>query len=157
MLPAPPTTQFALTASREGSLFITTSSGEVLECYASGRDCWFPSSVPPTIDEGWTIIHPCTHSGPERLFISKPPASELDCIEDYGIHAEFGGRNVYAVDEDGRVWAWQTASSGFDAISWCVSGQLCGLFAALLAAAAASPLVRKTRFFDNPPPSSPAA
>jgi hypothetical protein len=148
-LPQPPLAQFTLTASREGSLFVTTTSGEVLQCCSGDGGRWFASSVPPDINDGWTIIHPCTQSGPEWWFISTPPTDRLDCIEDNGIHAEFGSRNVYVVDQSWRIWAWQNQRAGWDNIGSCLTGQLCGIFAALLAAMAASPLVSKTRFFDD--------
>ena len=157
MLPQPPTTEFRLTASRQGSLFITAVTGQVLECYVNSAECWFASSVPPTIQQGWTIIHPCTLSGPEHLSSSNPPTTRIDCIEDFGTYAEFGGRHVYAVDADGKVWAWIHDTSAADSLGWCVGGQLFGLVAALVVAAAASPLVAKSRFFHGPPPSAPVA
>jgi len=153
MLPRPPTTQFTLTASGGGWLFITTSSGEVLQCCWDDPASWRPSTVPPDINDGSTIIHPCTQSGPEHLSWSKPPADQADCIEDAG----YGGRHVYAVDDQRRLWAWRNDLGPGDSIAWCINGQLCGIALALLAAAAASPLFIKTRFFDNPPPSPPAA
>jgi hypothetical protein len=121
-LPSSPSKISELITVSDGTLFVKTVDGSVLQCSSYKNECWVPGKV-SEIDEGWTkITKPCDLSSSEFSFLTRPPKHIAACIQGATQYAEALGRETYLMDTDGNVWEWHLISGGLGlSLTFCAS------------------------------------
>jgi hypothetical protein len=138
-LPAPPSKISELVTVSDGTLFVKTLDGSVLQCSSIRNQCWIHGQVPDN-DDNWTkVTKPCNFSSSEFSFLTHPPKNITSCIQGATQNAEALGRETYLMDADGNVWEWHHNFSGpgptltvFASIMCATLGVIIGLCALLI-------------------------
>lgn len=132
-LPAPPEPAISIAGASVDGVDIETHSGRLLHCEMDNRgsgDCWQEVAAAQTItDEG------CEQWAQD----ARPQAGTVERVEVCENYADAGITVVYALRQNGSVYAWSEFSSAYDILVaficvplGAVAGGVVGLAAALL-------------------------
>lgn len=90
-----------------GQIFIRTTAGQILSCNTSENDeCW----IPDIYLSGQ--VRQCDISSEYFNSLTHPPRDIVDCVEIQDTGAEYSLTIVYALDQQGYIWKWQTGGPG---------------------------------------------
>jgi hypothetical protein len=124
-LPPPPSAISELLVVFNGTLFVRTVDGSLLQCSNIRNECWTQGQIPENYRDWVRITMPCDFSSSEFSFLTNPPKNIGACIQGVEQFGEGTGRETYLLDKAGNVWEWNYTFAGYNPIYATIAPYCC--------------------------------
>ena len=118
-------------AANTGEVYVLTESGSIYRCWVSdyGNGCEEAKNAQEKVQDVFSR-HPCGRTPYTRARpLNKEVVASVETSECYGEPIEYA---IYAISEDGEVWAWYRWTGGYFGIGSALVSVAVGILAGLI-------------------------